>query len=545
MGGRSLQFLGSAARKWCGTGGCWRRLVGVALVAGFAALLLPFWHPVYRFSSLLQLAESNQRRGPAVLRETPIVASEEGYDGQFYAQLACDPSLRAPELRKGVDTLSYRGRRILLPAVAWALGLGRPERALEIFPWLNLACWLALAWLLWPLLQADRRWLGVAAWAGVMFSAGALASVRFALTDLPALLLYVLALRAATAGRAGRMAGWLGASLLARETMLVGVWGLGPEPGEKPARLARAAGWLALAVLPLALWFGYIHGQVGGAAGGQRNFTWPLAGLIGRWRESWSHLGAPDEPALAWTSFLATIAVTAQLAFLLSRCDWRNRWWRAGAGFAVLALLLGSAVWEGFPGAAPRVLLPLLLACNVLALERRGAALWLLVLNLSVPSGLMEMRAPASADDREIAVARVGGGAAVLRVGEGCYAPEALGKDRWVWTGQDARWPLRLWADGTARELVLTVRVRALDERELVISCPEGELWRGRVGRAWTPVRLRPLALRGGEVTLLLHSDSPGVSEGPGAAARRFSVCLLNPRLELRPRSTTGPGGRD
>ncbi len=225
-----------------GAGRWWRGLCGAALVAGFLTLLAALWHPVYRFTGLLQFDRSNEASALPVVREQPVALNDGGYDGQYYVQLACDPTLRTSKLRTAIDSLSYRARRILLPAAAWGLGCGRSAWVIQVYPWLNIGCWLALAWLLWPLLQADGRWLGVAAWAGVLFSAGVLASVRYSLTDLPSLLLFVLAMRAAGAERPGRMAAWFAASLLARETMLVGAWGLRRKAWDRPAGWVRSVG---------------------------------------------------------------------------------------------------------------------------------------------------------------------------------------------------------------------------------------------------------------------------------------------------------------
>jgi len=195
-------------------------------------------------------------------------------------------------------------------------------------------------------------------------------------------------------------------------------------------------------------------------------------------------------------------------------------------------LVLGPAVWEGFPGASPRVLLPLLLVCNVLALERRRAAFWLLLFNLSVPSGLLELEP--MPDPGEFLAVRSTAGAAVLRTGDGCYVPESLGKDHWAWTAQDAQCRLRLWPEAGGAAVALTMRVRALDERELVVAWSGGELWRGRVGRDWTLVKLPAVPAKSGELVLTLHSDSPAVRAGSEGDARLFSVCLLNPQIELR-----------
>lgn len=508
-----------------------RRSAGVAMVAVFCAMLLSLWHPVFRFTQLLQVDRHNEPRLMAVLRTQPVVLNDGGYDGQYYAQLACDPTLRSPDLTNAIDSLSYRARRILLPAVAWTLGLGNPGSAVAIYPWLNIACWLVLAVLLWPLLEADMHWRGLLAWGGVLFSAGSLASVRYALTDLPALLLLVLAMRAATAGREGRMAAWLGASLLTRETVLAGAWGLCSKAWDWSARWMRGAMWIALAVVPFALWMVYVKYRVGNASSGSGNFAMPLVGLARHWRDSIAWLGTCPEPWLAWSSLLALVAVTAQLVFVLTHVDVGNRWWRLGAGFALLMVVLGDAVWEGYLGATTRVLLPLLLACNMMAIRCRWAPLWILLLNLSVPGGVSDMRL--AIDGRMFAASRSGEIAATMEVGAGCYGLESLGRDRWTWTAQDAECPLRIWGDAQHVAVALELRIRAIDSRELVISCGGRELWRGQVGTTWQLVRLPPFSVGANRGALTLHATQPGLYQEGGYDARLLSICLLNPRLEI------------
>ena len=58
-------------------------------------------------------------------------------------------------------------------------------------------------------------------------------------------------------------------------------------------------------------------------------------------------------------------------------------------------IFLGAAVWEGYPGAASRVLLPMTLAFNILV--PRGWKWWgvLLLGNLSVFATYDTLRAPA------------------------------------------------------------------------------------------------------------------------------------------------------
>ena len=123
-----------------------------------------------------------------------------GYDGQFYAQLALYPSLREPALKKTIDDPGYRARRIFLPWMAALLGGGDAWRTLQVFALLNVACWFVLAALLWRWLPPDN-WRNVAMWTALLFGVGVIDSVRYSLTDLPALLLLAVAVRASELGR--------------------------------------------------------------------------------------------------------------------------------------------------------------------------------------------------------------------------------------------------------------------------------------------------------------------------------------------------------
>ena len=101
------------------------------------------------------------------------------------------------------------------PAASPYRAAGNPAWIVHVYSLLNVAAWLALAVLLWRLLavQSARGWL---AWAGVLFSTGALSSVRLALTDLVALAILTGALLAAERGRRGWALGSVAAAGLAR-----------------------------------------------------------------------------------------------------------------------------------------------------------------------------------------------------------------------------------------------------------------------------------------------------------------------------------------
>jgi len=76
-------------------------------------------------------------------------------------------------------------------------------------------------------------------------------------------------------------------------------------------------------------------------------------------------------------SLCMLVALTVQFLYLVLRPQWTQAWWRIGITYAVLLIFLGDAVWEGYPGAASRVLLPMQLAFNILV--PAGRAWWLVL----------------------------------------------------------------------------------------------------------------------------------------------------------------------
>jgi hypothetical protein len=504
------------------------RIAGIAAVAGFLALVARFWHPVWGLTAFVQLDSSYDHKKIAAFHTQPVyVFRDTGpYDGVAYSQIAYDPLLGSDELRTAVDNLAYRARRILLPALAWALAGGDPGRIIQAYTWLNVGVWLVLAALLWGLLAVDD-FLGWLAWIGVLFSAGALVSVRESLTDLLALTLLAGAVLAAERSRRGWAVGWLAAAGLARETVLAALPGIWTRPWASWANARRAL----IVLAPLAVWVGYIHFRVGPAGQGWSNFSWPVAGFVEKWQASLAAMvHPPSDPTLAWTTLLAIVGLTAQAAFLLLRPHIDEAWWRIGAVFVGMMLLLGTPVWEGYPGAAFRVLLPMTLAFFVLARRRRACLAWLLAGGLTVFSGLLSLR-DVPIDLREIAGTRHGGEACIVRLADGWFDREQTSRHRWAWSEGDARLEIQAWpfAEQTWQ---LACSLRSLVPREVAISQDGRELWRGAVGAEKTTV-IVPFRAADGGASLEFSTDAPATLESGNSNARRIAFELYDPQVVL------------
>ena len=110
------------------------RLAYLAAVALFVGCVAQFFHRDTGFTSLISIGDQLSESQVTALRNVPHYVYEKspGYDGAYYVQLALYPNLDNPELKKAIDNLPYRARRILFSWVAWALGLGQPAWIVQI-----------------------------------------------------------------------------------------------------------------------------------------------------------------------------------------------------------------------------------------------------------------------------------------------------------------------------------------------------------------------------------------------------------------------------
>ena len=518
------------------------KAIAVAAVVLFLGMVARFWHPIYGFTTFLQLDTRNEAVAIAAFHQYPVfVHRDSGYDGLQYAQIAYHPLLTAAELRPAIDNLSYRARRILLPALAWLLAAGQPAWIAQVYSGLNIACWLILAAFLWRMLPvADAR--SLIAWAGILFSAGVLGSVRLALIDLPALALVAAAVWAAEQGRPRTAVGWLAAAALTRETSLLAAVGLGAGPWKSRGTVARNLLLMALAAVPLFAWLAYLNWCVAPVNHGVKNFAWPLVGLVQEFANCVSVLiqsGLPlNEFVLA--TLIATIGLTVQAGFILLRPQPADPWWRVGAAHTLLLLTLGPAVWEGFPHAAFRVVLPLNLAANLVAVRLRAPLTLLLACNLTVFSGLLAFR-DGTRDPFELAAVCHGGAAGTVVLAEGWYGQEQNSRHRWAWAESDGHLAVSVWPRSAPIETRLTLRVMSLVPRTVRIVAAGRELWRGPIGSTLTVASLPPLLVTGGQLDLELATEEPPVPESASADARRLGFALYDPVISVSERASVAP----
>ncbi|MEY2931126.1 MAG: hypothetical protein RL033_1875, partial [Pseudomonadota bacterium] len=455
------------------------RLARLLVVAGFMLLVGRHWHTFYGFTSFLQIDPLVAADMVPALRDGPVyVHPREGsYDGCYYVQIATSPGLGDPALRTAIDDANYRARRILLGATAWVLGGGEPVRTAHVYAWLNVVLWFGLAVLLWRVFPV-ANWRATLAWALLLASAGVLFSVRYALTDLAALILTVAAILLVEQRRFGPAAALVGVSGLARET---GILGAAIFLADRPANTGAAlklAGRLVLGVLPLVLWLLYVRHAFGGTSAGQRNLAWPLAGWVGRWQELAQTADGNVSPRVYLESFLEHIALSVQAAYLVIRRDKNDPWWWTGASYVLLLICMGHAVWGGYPNAASRVLLPLTLVFNVLVVRRRAALGWLLAGNLSVFAGFQSLEVP---PDRahELPSENTWGSWQMLENDGRWAVAEWNSRRRWAWCAGAGGLTVSVWPSTGPRRLQL--EMKGITPRELRVMHHGREIWRGEI----------------------------------------------------------------
>lgn len=499
------------------------------MLLGFAVLTGRYWHPYHGFTQFLQMdAEVTARIMPA-LREAPVyVHTDPGsYDGAYYAQIATNPALDDPALKTAIDNAGYRARRILLSAVAWALGGGEPITAVRAYAVLNLVLWFALAAVLWPLFPVDA-WRGNVAWTAMLFGAGVLFSVRLALTDLTALLLTASAGLLLARARPGAAGGLIGLAALTRETAVLGLAMFWDNLRDILARPGRTALVLIGALLPLGLWLLYVRHTLGGSSLGESNLTWPLAGWWARWPELVQGWDTAGNPSLVIESGLEHVALTVQALYLVWRPKWDCRWWRLGATSLALLVILGHAVWEGFPNAATRVLLPLTLAFNVRAVRDRARFGWLLLGNLSVIAGVHTFWQPPGSP-HELPAHRTWETRTLLETDDRWSVAEWNRKHRWAWCAGEGGLSFRMWPHRSQARLEL--EVRGLTPRDLEVWHEGRVVWRGRIGDRPEWISLPELPAINGRLQLELRSPMPPTAEGADNTARSISFACFGARL--------------
>jgi hypothetical protein len=514
-------------------------LAYVGLVALFVWTFSQFYLPGKGFSYLITFGAHLEDSRLSKIRKLDyyVEKASDGYDAQYYVQIAMDPSLQNKQLRNAVDSLPYRARRILLPVLAFAFGLGEPGAILQAYAVLNAIAWLLLALVLLHWFPA-RSWDDFIRWAGVLLSFGLCVSLRNALTDGPSLMLIAGGLYLFEKGRTGWATAVLALSGLAKETNLLGAAAFAPRE-LRPLRAWMMAALRALLIAaPLALWLAYISLRVGPAAdAGARNFALPFVAYVHKWREIFDTL--PDttaEMAGPLWSLLMMVALTVQFLFLALRPRWQEAWWRVGSSFALLMVFLGDAVWEGYPGAASRVLLPMQLAFNILVPRGRGWVAVLILGNLTLLGAPSVLRSPQSDGVVFGGVGRLlensAGATFHAKFDQSWHQTERGSSGYWTWTPGSAK--VVITNPHSAPVAVrLRLAITSTAPRQVRLSVNGQPAWQTSVSsREQISAVLADVVLRAGDNEFAFTTDAPAVVI-PGDP-RELAFALHNFRVEVQ-----------
>lgn len=332
-------------------------------------------------------------------------ADNGGADGQFYAQMAFQPSLQNPAYDEALDNPQYRARRIGLPALAYVVGLFRPRFILQVYGVSNLFFWFLLMGAVFRLCRprTGRQLLCVCA---ALLGYGIAASMECAVTDLPATALIFTAMLLGSWGGYATLA----AATLTRETSALAVFSLlDPRRRWRDGDWKRPLALLVVGLAPFGLWMVHVlhrFGQAGNAAG-LRNFSLPFqamgscfADAVAACRMTGLSESATNVGVFGWlyadeqTRQMLTVAgLFFQVVYVAVRREWSSPVWRTGFLYALLCIVMGTAVWEECSNAA-RAVLPLTV-CFYLRLAGERGRWWFwpffVLGSLSVPFAVHEL----------------------------------------------------------------------------------------------------------------------------------------------------------
>lgn len=369
----------------------WKPVVLFVLLA-----IIPFGIVIDQYTSeegfipVIQFGQRWKGRQLEEVRALDVdILSRFGYDGQFYAQIAVDPSLQHPDMQRALDRPQYRARRVGLSLIAFVLGGGQTWWILQSYALLNLFFWILLFILIWKSI-GFHRFRDICLAISLLWTTGTLVSVGKALTDLPAVVLSMTTIAMPISGF------WF--------FLLLGFTGLVKETSILSFPIAygefKKSGWWSLnglkngllLILPLAVWILYVQFTLAsGRPVGSGNFAIPILNIYDKVALSLADLkDSTAEPIFFRIGQLLEIAgmfsMIIQAIYLVSKPRWLDRYWQFGIAFALLLFVLGPSVLAG-QYAFTRVLLPLTFSFNLLIHQHEnnpGFLTWFVLGNIGL-----------------------------------------------------------------------------------------------------------------------------------------------------------------
>lgn len=413
-----------------------------------------------------------------------------------------------------------------IPTPVWRLPIDQSPPIRRAYLLCNLIAWLALAILLWQLIPGNdwRAWL---ARGGVLFSAGAIASIRFALTDLITLALLAGAMLALERRRYGWSTCLLGVAVIGRNATLLALPAVATPPWLSRSNLLRVLAVLGLITVSTTA----VYWRLGLFGQFYSHVAWPFGSFMGKWADCFAAIFQGRGLGLAWIGFVAIIGITVQAVFFLRRWSIDEPWWRFGIAYAGLMCLLDDTMWRGAAAGATRLLLPLTLAFNVVARRCRVSPAWLLAGNLAVAAGFSSLFFP-SDPPWDMAAIRAAGFGQLSAHDANWYDIQQSARHTWSWSRGSAGLNVEAWPH-SLEQVGVAFSLRSLTPRTVVIRQGVQVLWAGAVNRDYTRAAFS-CHLSDGRAFLDLSTDTPAVAEESDPYGRRFAFAIYDPLLALR-----------
>jgi hypothetical protein len=354
--------------------------------------MIPLRYVVSRYSSATYFtsliyygSDYYQKAIPEVREIKPAVKSKDGYDGQFYSQIAVHPSLRTPGMKEALDLPAYRAMRSFLPWLSYLTGLGRPFWIIQAYAVSNLVFWYFLWFGMLRYVRpiTGRDYLCVLA---ACLSSGVMFSLERALVDLPAATLCFFGTSLAN----GLGVFGVAAAALTKETYILQLVEL-PLRKQGNLRLGRNIFRYACVLIPLLLWYLYVHLTFGFTQFGRTNFGWPFSGYLAAILGSIKTLLHKDISLLSIISLLAPVSLLVQGFYLFWAPRTGSSYRRTGMAFALSSIFLSSEVFVEQISYS-RDLIPVSIAFNIALLRERSDRFmfWFVAGNIGLTMGLLQ-----------------------------------------------------------------------------------------------------------------------------------------------------------
>lgn len=508
-----------------------------AAFAFFAFKVYQYNHHNYGYTTLPRFSHEFQEQSIDLLKKTPHYRHKDGYDGQFYAQLALQPSAQGIEIEQALDNYTFRARRILFSWTAWAMGLGQPSWVLQAYSFQNALFWFFTAILL-------IRWLPPTCWQNTLrfiacfFTLGLVNSFSRALLDGPSLFLIALGAYLVETRKSWLGAATLGLAGLGKETNLLAIGALF-RPGKIRSQLnLQFLLKAALVLLPFCLWFAIVlsSSQLGRSENiGSRNFDFPFVGALDTFLMIIKEAGEKGFPSSSFLSVAILGSLFVQGIYLLARPKWDSVWSRIGIAFAILMLVLGPAVWEGLQ-AAPRVLLPMTVAFNILFSRKTFLLPVLIFANTLTFVGINAFHPPLieehyeMVDQSNLAYDPTTHQYSYVEFKHGWSIVEGKKSRYWRWSEGDSIAEFFLPGDQSVQaELQFTPKT--ITPRNIFLEVNGELIWQAQNDQLYGDVYTIPFILQPGTNTLRFYSPTP--PERVGSDPRNLSFALVDYKLRL------------